>query len=796
MRFGETFDEIQSYNDAVLFSLESTFLTPMREFVKRELKEVKTQKEEVSRAHEEYLLHLQRYLQQLKRGTDPAVILARTQELIAIRRRYELGRFDLVNTLNQLETKKKFQLMERILCALYAYLGYFHQGHKELATIEPSMRELQHRLRLSRREFSTQTRIVEAKRMQLELLLTTSITNIPNIKAQLALDDWGPCLTQPPAQPPTLPPPRSEEEARQGGNAVAESVIADLTAEVTASADTASRRQMQHDTINTPPSPIGISYTSSSSSSTSLSPPASPVHPAHRSPVSSSSSSTMITSPLNAPETPDLSLRSPEPVTQPLEANGQQDNASSCAESPSQAVAAAILPSHSNAPDDNPVPSSPSSSPSRLRINRMSVDGQGFPFFLKQGYLWKRSSNVRKDWKRRFFSIHKGKLSYQREDDPIGPPRAVICDLLISTVRECVRDTDTRFTFEILSPEKRPYMLQAENEMEFQEWIKALRSSTENLLMTGESGDRPLSYASSISSSITTYTTTSTARANPFESSNSLNLSTGHTGSAVAAAAMAQATNDFVKRMQETNPVCADCQSAGPEWACVNFGTVICIECSGVHRSLGVHVSKVRSLLLDAWPRSLRAVMDAMGNECSNKVWEARVQATRSKPEAAAVREERESWIRDKYVGKMFIDQEGEGKEDPDAILYTAARRADLGRMSWALAHGAKVNHVNENERNRTPIHAVCQAGKSLAALEFLVLNGGSVDVVDLDEVSPLDLAMGGGNVASSPGVYQPSEEWQQLQHQRARQQNQPSIKNAAMPLVSYLLSKLDKRIS
>lgn len=503
----------------------------------------------------------------------------------------------------------------------------------------------------------------------------------------------------------------------------------------------------------------------------------------------------MVTSPLDAPGTPDLlSLRSPEPVSQPLEANGLQDNATSCEQLPSQAVSAAMLPSHSNAPDDNPVPSSPSSSPSRLRTNRMSVDSQGLPFYLKQGYLWKRSSNVRKDWKRRFFSIRKGKLSYQREDDPIGPPRAVICDLLISTVRECLRATDTRFTFEVLSPEKRPYMLQAENEMEFQEWIKALRSSTENLLMTGECGDRPFSYASS--SSNATDTTTGTARDNPFDSSNSLCPSTGHTGSAVAAAAMAHATDDFVKRIQSTNPVCADCQSVGPEWACVNFGTVICIECSGVHRSLGVHVSKVRSLLLDAWPRSLRAVMDAMGNECSNQVWEARVQANRAKPESAAAREEREAWIRDKYVGKAFVDQEEEGKEDPDAILYTAARKADLGRMSWALAHGAKVNHVNEKERNRTPIHAICQEGKSLAALEFLVLNGGSVDVVDLDEVSPLDLAMGGGNVTLSLGVEQPADEWQQLQQQQARQQNQRSINNAAMPLVSYLLSKLDKRIS
>ena len=48
-------------------SLEATFLAPMREFVKRELKEVRDMKEELHRAHEEYLIQLQKYLQ-LKRG--------------------------------------------------------------------------------------------------------------------------------------------------------------------------------------------------------------------------------------------------------------------------------------------------------------------------------------------------------------------------------------------------------------------------------------------------------------------------------------------------------------------------------------------------------------------------------------------------------------------------------------------------------------------------------------------------------------------------------------------------------
>ena len=62
-----------------------------------------------------------------------------------------------------------------------------------------------------------------------------------------------------------------------------------------------------------------------------------------------------------------------------------------------------------------------------------------------------------------------------------------------------------------------------------------------------------------------------------------------------------------------------------PEWASLNLGELVCIECSGVHRKLGTHISRVRSLQLDQWAPEWQAVMKAIGNTVANTVWEAAV---------------------------------------------------------------------------------------------------------------------------------------------------------------------------
>ena len=53
--------------------------------------------------------------------------------------------------------------------------------------------------------------------------------------------------------------------------------------------------------------------------------------------------------------------------------------------------------------------------------------------------------------------------------------------------------------------------------------------------------------------------------------------------------------------MRPDNRKCADCRKRDPRWASWNLGIFVCIRCSGIHRSLGVHISKVKSADLDTW---------------------------------------------------------------------------------------------------------------------------------------------------------------------------------------------------
>lgn len=109
------------------------------------------------------------------------------------------------------------------------------------------------------------------------------------------------------------------------------------------------------------------------------------------------------------------------------------------------------------------------------------------------------------------------------------------------------------------------------------------------------------------------------------------------------------------------NRICADCQDSSaasrPTWASINNGVFICMRCAGIHRGLGVHVSKVRSCTLDTWLPEQVKYMDRLGNQRANACLEARLQP--------GLRPPRDSSDLDGFIRKKYAREWADGEWPP-----------------------------------------------------------------------------------------------------------------------------------
>uniref|UniRef100_A0A8C5WY67 Arf-GAP with coiled-coil, ANK repeat and PH domain-containing protein n=1 Tax=Laticauda laticaudata TaxID=8630 RepID=A0A8C5WY67_LATLA len=424
---------------------------------------------------------------------------------------------------------------------------------------------------------------------------------------------------------------------------------------------------------------------------------------------------------------------------------------------------------------------------------------------VMEGYLFKRASNAFKTWNRRWFSIQNSQLVYQKKLKDVLT--VVVEDLRLCTVKPC-EDIERRFCFEVVSPTK-SCMLQADSEKLRQAWIQAVQASIASAYR--ESPD-------------SCYIEKLDRTASPSTSSiDSASDSRDRSGKG----------ETILQRVQSIsgNDQCCDCGQADPRWASINLGILLCIECSGIHRSLGVHCSKVRSLTLDSWEPELLKLMCELGNATMNQIYEAQCEEMGlKKPTAGSSRQDKEAWIKVKYVEKKFlkklpsgepladneqkprrwsvkkcqrcnsttkapttpatlerkfrrdslfcpdeldslfsyfdtgagprskcgrlicvseessgeveIEQEASDLEDlrelhPGLLVYKASRARNLPVMAEALAHGANINWVNEEDESKTPLIQAVMGG-SLIACEFLLQNGADVNQRDIRGRAPL----------------------------------------------------------
>ena len=306
------------------------------------------------------------------------------------------------------------------------------------------------------------------------------------------------------------------------------------------------------------------------------------------------------------------------------------------------------------------------------------------------------------------------------EPPPCKALQTVSVPLAMATVREA-RQLAVPYAIEVISPQQ-SLTLQAQSQEEMHGWVETIQNVTARELGCGRSARM----------SITSLSRTVLGQV----------------------------------RHVEGNASCADCDAENPAWASINLGVTLCLACAGVHRQLGTHISKVRSLELDTkeWSVPLLAVMTGLGNEPLNRLWQPRLGSrdAAARPTKASNAAQREAFIRQKYEARAFVD----GAASPPAgSIHLAALRDDVLLCASCLTHGGGAvleqpapaedaagvaeqwgAEAARRHAGRTPLHVAASEG-STVVLELLLQNlCGEVDAAGPEGKTALKLAVEGGH--------------------------------------------------
>jgi len=259
------------------------------------------------------------------------------------------------------------------------------------------------------------------------------------------------------------------------------------------------------------------------------------------------------------------------------------------------------------------------------------------PGVFVEGWLYKKSSSrmALQQWSRRWFMTDKDGIYYFHPTAEIKKAngangylhtleRVKICDTVLCMVRELKGD-GLRFRFEIVTPNQRPLQLQARGPDEYKMWVEGIRMCAQNQLVHGDVSPDALMQglgkkkkkkserapSGKTMASMVEQDSSASGRSVSNGSDEAVSIhevvptpqfreSDGYEDVDAPAAPEIQVStkapcNPMVQAILDANPVCADCGQSSPDWACINLGVLVCIECSGVHRGLGVHLSKVSS---------------------------------------------------------------------------------------------------------------------------------------------------------------------------------------------------------